>query len=54
MRESEIETALITLRAHVDCDGHSEYRHVTNGEILLSQDHIEIERAKKLLTSSKM
>jgi len=33
MREREIRTARITHRAHVDCAGHSEYRHVTDCEI---------------------
>ena len=33
VRFCEIETALITGRAHIDCRGHSEYRHVDNTQI---------------------
>ena len=40
VRETEIATARITGRAHVDCRGHSEYRPVTKDEI----DEAEEER----------
>lgn len=29
IREEEISTARITWRAHVDCNGHSQYRNIT-------------------------
>lgn len=33
VRECEIQVARITLRAHVDCEGHSEYRHVSSDDV---------------------
>lgn len=33
VRPCEIETALITGRAHVDCGGHAQYRYLTLEEV---------------------
>ena len=38
--KSEIETTKITRRAHVDCDGHSQYRGVGFEEIEESESRI--------------
>ena len=38
IRESEMITAAITLRAHVDCKGHSQYRSVTEAEVEECED----------------
>jgi len=34
IREEELEIAAITGRAHVDCEGHSQYRSLTHSELL--------------------
>jgi hypothetical protein len=34
IREEELETAAITGRAHVDCEGHAQYRALTHSELL--------------------
>jgi len=33
VRECELDTAKITHRAHVQCNGHAEYRHVADEDI---------------------
>lgn len=38
IRLCELKTARITKRAHVDCNGHSEYRSLTVAEIDLAPD----------------
>lgn len=38
VREHEIPVAKITHRAHVDCGGHSEYRHLTLEEQKILED----------------
>jgi len=38
VRKSECEVALISGRAHVDCEHHSEYRYVIKKEIMESME----------------
>ena len=40
IRKDEIETAKITMRAHVDCDGHSQYRVVSSSDIARSEQEL--------------
>ena len=39
IREIELPTARITLRAHVDCEGHNQYRRVSRVDVARAQQN---------------
>lgn len=43
VRQCEIEKALITGRAHVDCGGHAQYRPLTSAEVKQINADLEID-----------
>lgn len=54
VRECEIDVAAITSRAHIDCNGHSEYRHLSFEEFAQIQtDAKEKQRLETWITFSK-
>lgn len=44
IRAIELSTARHSLKAHVDCNGHSEYRAVSPSEIKETQELLKIEK----------
>ena len=49
VRSCEIETALITGRAHVDCGGHAQYRSLTLEELKIIKSENAVEMGRRML-----
>lgn len=47
IRQCELSVAKITLRAHVDCDGHSQYRDIRLLDVLMEIARLEKEEKRR-------